>query len=82
MWKPVESLWRVAPQATFFLERSDNVIARRCLRNFSVLFLLDMRPSNGVFMWYLWHCGYTWDHVRGCVWKNIFFSKHQKKHYF
>jgi len=34
----------------FFLERSDNVIARRCLRDFSALFLLDMRPSNGVFM--------------------------------
>jgi len=58
----------------FFLERSDNVVARRtrCLRNFSAFFLLDVWPSKtGCLRDICVIGGYTWDRVRGCVFQWI-----------
>ena len=71
----------------FFLERSDNVIARRtrCLRDFSASVLLDTEsdpPKRGVYVTFVWRWIFLRPCERVCLWINIYFSKHQKKQWF
>jgi len=64
---------RPALRTTCF-ERSHNVEVRRarCLLGLSFIYLFNIWPSKIVFMWHMFDDGYTWGHVRGCVFVYIY----------
>jgi len=70
---------------SFFLERSDNVIARRtrCLHGFSAFFYLTSDSlKRGVYVAFVRWWIFLRPCERVCLWIYTYFSKHQKKQCF